>query len=45
MRCEQDSVGQSGSEIGTRGTHVHVPSVEDHYVLLAIQYMIIDWFT
>jgi hypothetical protein len=44
-RCEQDSVGQYENEIGTRGTQVHVPSVEDRYVLLAIQYMIIDWFT
>jgi hypothetical protein len=25
-----------GSEIGTRRTRVHVPSVEDRYVLLAI---------
>jgi hypothetical protein len=33
------------SEIGTRGTQLHVLSVEDRYVLLAIQYMITDWFT
>jgi hypothetical protein len=26
----------SGSEIGTRRTQVHVPAVEDRYILLAI---------
>jgi hypothetical protein len=30
---------------GRRRTHVHIPTVEDCYVLLAIQYMIIDVFT
>jgi hypothetical protein len=33
---EQGDVGESGGEIGTRGTQVHVPSVEDRYILLAI---------
>jgi hypothetical protein len=33
MGCEQDNVGKSGNEIGTRGTQVYVLSVEDHYVL------------
>jgi hypothetical protein len=26
----------SGSEIGTRRTQVHIPTVEDRYILLAI---------
>jgi hypothetical protein len=26
----------SGSEIGTRCTQVHIPAMEDHYILLAI---------
>ena len=29
----------SGSEIGTRCTRVHVPAVEERYVLLAILYI------
>jgi hypothetical protein len=35
----------SGSEIGTRRTQVHVPAVKDRYVLLAIKYMITVVFT
>jgi hypothetical protein len=31
-----------GARVGTRRTQVHVRSVEDRYVLLEIQYMIID---
>ena len=34
-----------GVRLGTRYTQLRVPSVEDPYVLLAIQYMIIDVFT
>ena len=34
-----------GARLGTRRTQLRVPSVEDPYVLLAIQYMIIDVFT
>ena len=34
-----------GSRLGTRCTQLRVPSVEDPYVLLAIQYMIIVVFT
>ena len=34
-----------GTRLGTRRTQLRVPSVEDPYVLLAIQYMIIDVFT
>ena len=30
-----------GTRLGTRRTQLRVPSVEDPYVLLAIQYMII----
>jgi hypothetical protein len=35
----------SGIEIGTRCTQVHVPTVEDRYILLAIYYMITVVFT
>ena len=34
-----------GARLGTRRTQLRVPSVEDPYVLLAIQYMIICVFT
>ena len=34
-----------GARLGTRRIQLRVPSVEDPYVLLAIQYMIIDVFT
>ena len=34
-----------GARLGTRRTQLRVPSVEDPYVLLAIQYMIICMFT
>jgi hypothetical protein len=34
-----------GTRLGTRRTQLRVPSVEDPYVLLAIQYMIICMFT
>ena len=34
-----------GARLGTRFTQLRVPSVEDPYVLLAIQYMIISMFT
>ena len=34
-----------GTRLGTRRTQLRVPSEEDPYVLLAIQYMIIDVFT
>jgi hypothetical protein len=30
------TTGDSGIEIGTRRTQVHVPAVEDRYILLAI---------
>jgi hypothetical protein len=35
----------SGIEIGTRCTQVHVPALEDRYILLAIYYMITMMFT
>jgi hypothetical protein len=35
----------SGIEIGTRCTQVHVPAMEDRYILLAIYYMITMVFT
>jgi hypothetical protein len=35
----------SGSKIGTRRTQVHIPAVEDRYVLLAILYIITMVFT
>ena len=34
-----------GARLGTRCTQLRVPSVEDPYMLLAIQYMIIVVFT
>ena len=34
-----------GSRLGTQYTQLRVPSVEDPYVLLAIQYMITSMFT
>jgi hypothetical protein len=34
-----------GARLDTRRTQLRVPSVEDAYALLAIQYMIIDVFT
>ena len=34
-----------GARLGTRRTQLRVPSVEDPYVLLAIQYMITSIFT
>jgi hypothetical protein len=33
------------ARVGTRRTQVHVLAVQDLYILLAIQYMIIDVFT
>jgi hypothetical protein len=42
---KQGDIGESRSEIGTRGTQVHVPSVEDRYILLAIKYMTIVIFS
>jgi hypothetical protein len=33
---EKTITRDSGSEIGTRCTQVHVPAVEDRYILLAI---------
>jgi hypothetical protein len=30
-----------GERIGTWRTQVHIPTVEDHYILLAIEYIII----
>jgi hypothetical protein len=33
---ERATTRDSGIEIGTRRTQVHVPAVEDHYILLAI---------
>jgi hypothetical protein len=35
----------SGARLGTRRIQLRVPSVEDPYMLLAIQYMIIYVFT
>jgi hypothetical protein len=32
----KETTRDSGSEIGTRRTQIHVPAVEDRYVLLAI---------
>jgi hypothetical protein len=34
-----------GARVGTQHTQVHVPAVEDLYILLAIQYIIIVVFT
>jgi hypothetical protein len=45
MRGGAWRVGESRSEIGTHDTLVHIPSMEDRYILLAILYMIIVVFT
>jgi hypothetical protein len=33
---ERETTRDFGIEIGTRRTQVHIPTVEDHYILLAI---------